>query len=159
MTAPVMMGITSPTGSHLATLEAEVAKLPHGAIVMEHGAGLYSSPYLARCDVRVVCAEDHPGWAEWARWLYGDKGEIIEMAKRLVARMSEASLLFVDGDARQRGMLVSAAIERRVPVIIAHDTQEAHWHEYGYRESMFRASGYRVTSDTELHRTTLWTLL
>lgn len=151
-----MMGIASPTGSHLPILETQIAALSPGALVVEHGAGLYSTPFLARRDVRVLCVEEHPGWAEWARWLYGDRAEMVEMAKRVVPRLHEVALAFIDGEARQRSFMINACLEYRVPVIVAHDTEEEHWHAYRYREQMFAHPNYKVTHDNEPHRTTLW---
>lgn len=154
--APVMMGITSPTGSHLPILEAAIAALPSGSLVVEHGAGLYSTPLLTRSDVRVLCAEEHIGWAEWARWLYRERGEIVDVAKRLVPRLPEVALAFIDGEARHRGFLIAACLTAKVPTVIAHDTEEQHWDLYGYQPHLFSHPGYTVSHDSEPHRTTIW---
>lgn len=153
-----MMGITSPTGSHLPILEAEVAKLAPDSLVFEHGAGLYSTPLLARSAVSVLCAEEHEGWREWAQWLYQGRVEILELAKRVVPRLPGVSLAFIDGEAKNRGWLIEKCIEARVPTIIAHDTEPGHWQYYGHSERIFTAPAYAITQDNEPHRTTLWTL-
>ena len=159
MTAPVMMGISSPTGSHLPALTAVVSALPSGALVIEHGVGLYSTPLLARCDVRVLCAENHPGWLEWARWIYDGRAEFVDSWKRLVPRLTDAALIFIDGTARERGTLLAAALERRVPVIVAHDTADKDWPHYDLKPHYFTWSGYTVTHTAEdTHRTTTWHL-
>lgn len=158
MIAPVMMGITSPTGSHLPTLEAAVRDLPADARVIEHGAGLYSTPLLARLGARVTCAEPHVGWAEWARWIYQGNVEIVDSWKRLVPLLSDTALAFVDGTAKERGPLIAACLERGVPAIVAHDTQPADWNHYGYQPHFFTYRGYDVSHFAEdTHRTTLWT--
>lgn len=158
MTAPVMMGITSPTGSHLPILDREVTALPSDSLVFEHGAGLYSTPLLARSAVRVLCSEEHEGWREWARWLYQDRAEMLELAKRVVPRLPEVALAFIDGEAGNRGWLISKCIEAHVPTIIAHDTEEDHWSYYDHREQYFRHAAYIITHDDQPHRTTLWKL-
>ena len=94
-----MMGIESPTGSHLPVLEAAVLAAGD-AIVIEHGAGLYSSPLLARLNARVVCIESHVGWAEWARWIYQGKAEIIDTWKHAADLLPDAAVVFIDGVAR-----------------------------------------------------------
>lgn len=157
MTAPVMMGISSPTGSHLPTLEAAAHLISIGSLVIEHGAGLYSTPLLARLGVRVVCSEPHVGWAEWARWIYNGNVEIVESWKRLVPLLSDAALVFIDGPAKERGLLLAACIDHGVPLIVAHDTQEQDWDHYGHKRHLFRPQGYVVTQHSEdTHRTTLW---
>lgn len=157
MTAPVMMGITSPTGSHLPVLEHAASRLTPGSLVIEHGAGLYSTPLLARFDVRVACAEPHTGWAEWARWIYQGKVEIHDSWKRLVPLLDDAALVFIDGPAKERGPLIVSCFEHSVPVIVAHDTQQEDWQHYGYQPHFFEQRGYAVSQHSEdTHRTTLW---
>jgi hypothetical protein len=157
MIAPVMMGITSPTGSHLPTLEAAVRRLAPDSHVAEHGAGLYSTPLLARLGVRVTCAEPHVGWAEWARWIYRGNVDIVDSWKRLVPLLSDVALAFVDGAAKERGPLIAACLERGVSTIIAHDTQPEEWAAYGYQPHFFTYRGYDVSQHAEeTHRTTLW---
>ncbi len=157
MTAPVMMGITSPTGSHLPVLEAAAARLSPDSFVVEHGAGIYSTPLLARLGVRVLCSEPHPGWAEWARWMYQDRGVITASWKRLVPRLTEAALAFIDGPAKERGPLLAACFAAKVPTIVAHDTQPKDASHYEYHAHYFKHPGYTVTHSAEdTHRTTLW---
>jgi hypothetical protein len=158
MTAPVMMGITSPTGSHLPILEVEIAKLPPDALVIEHGAGLYSTVLLARAGVRVACAEEHEGWREWARFVYEGRAEMVEMTKRLVPKLPDAALVFIDGETRGRSFLLSECIKARAPVIIMHDTEQEHWGIYGHHAHNFETTAYHITHDNEPHRTTLWKL-
>lgn len=161
MTVPVMMGIASPTGSHLPTLEAAVAGLSAGSLVIEHGAGMYSTPLLCRSSARVLCLEVHPGWAEWARWMYMSAGIEHEIAgyKQGVPRMAEAALVFIDGEAKERGLLLAACLERRVPIVIAHDTEQHTWQHYGIHPHLFEWRGYRIEHFAEdTHRTTQWTL-
>jgi hypothetical protein len=152
-----MMGISSPTGSHLATLEEEIAKLPPDALVIEHGAGLYSTPLLSRSPIKVMCAEPHVGWSEWAKWMYRDQANVVTSWKRVVPVLETASLVFIDGPASERGPLLSLCLERGVPVVIVHDTEEREWSYYGLREHLFSFRGYTVTHHAEdSHRTTRW---
>lgn len=153
-----MMGIASPTGSHLPVLEAEVAALPEGALVIEHGAGLYSTPLLARMGVRVLCSEPHAGWSEWARWIYDGRVEIGTFDET-VARLGEAALVFLDGPAKERGQLLPMCLDLGVPTVIAHDTQRKEWRYYDFKLHMFEHERYTVTHSSEdTHRTTLWKL-
>lgn len=160
MTVPVMMGIASPTGSHLPSLEAALAELPTGAVVVEHGAGLYSTPTLCRFPVRVLCSESHLGWLDWARWMYSCAArdvEFVDSWKRLVPRLAEAAVVFIDGAATERGPLLQASLERNVSCVVVHDTDEKHWSYYGLRPHMFEWRGYKVTHHAEdSHRTTVW---
>lgn len=160
-TVPVMMGIASPTGSHLPALSAVVESLEPCALVIEHGAGMYSTPLLCRYPVRVLCAERHPGWLDWARWMYaGRDHEIVHGFKELIPRLAEASAIFIDGESKERGDLLLAALERRVPNIVAHDTNADDWQFYGFQPGFFNWRGYRVTHTAEdSHRTTAWRLL
>lgn len=161
MTAPVMMGIDSPTGSHLRALTEAVAALPPGSLVIEHGAGLYSTPLLCRSDVEVLCIETHEGWSEWARWMYAGSGKtfaVEESWKRAQDVLARTSLVFIDGSARERGRLLKLCLERKAPLIIVHDTEPHHWHEYGHQSHFFSDTAYVVTSDAEPHQTTVWRL-
>ena len=152
-----MMGIASPTGSHLPVLESQVGKLTSDALVIEHGAGLYSTPLLARLGCRVLCAEPHPGWREWAEWIYQRRAEFVDSYKRIIERVGEASLVFVDGPARERGPILQACFDHGVPAVIAHDTQQGEWGHYGYQPHMFKQPDYAVSQHAEdSHRTTLW---
>jgi hypothetical protein len=153
-----MMGIASPTGSHLPVLEAEARALPPGALIIEHGAGLYSTPLLARLGVRVLCSEPHPGWAEWARWIYDGKVEVCSI-DQAISSLSEAALVFLDGPAKERGQLLPLCLDAHVPAIIAHDTNRREWRYYDFKPHMFGHERYEVThSAEESHRTTLWKL-
>jgi hypothetical protein len=154
--ARTMMGIASPTASHLPVLEAEVIAAGDGLIV-EHGAGLYSTVLLARHGCRVVCLEPHQGWAEWARWVYADHVEVADSIDP--ARLAGAALVFLDGPAKERGPLLQACLDACVPTIIAHDTNKREFAYYGFAPSMFADGRYAVTHTAEdTHRTTLWKL-
>lgn len=151
-----MMGIECPTGSHLPVLEQYAHS---GTVVIEHGAGLYSTPLFARAGCRVLCCEPHPGWAEWARWMYQGNVEMLDSYKRAIERLGEAHLVFIDGPARERGVLLQQSLDRGVPVIVAHDTQQGEWVHYQYQPHMFKHPDYVVTQHSEdTHRTTLWVL-
>jgi hypothetical protein len=156
-----MMGIASPTGSHLPSLTAVVESLPPGSLVLEHGAGMYSTPLLCRYDVRVLCSEAHAGWSEWARWMYTSAGrehQIVDSYKRLVPRLTEAAAVFTDGEAKERGPLLAAALERCVPRVVAHDTDPRDWGHYGFQSHHFEWRGYSIAHFAEdSHRTTVWT--
>jgi hypothetical protein len=157
---PVMMGIASPTGSHLPALVAALDSLPAGALVIEHGAGLYSTPLLAQRDIEVQCIETHAGWLEWAAWVYRLSSRPCEMVDSWKhADVGRAALVFVDGAARDRGPLVKLALEKGASLIVAHDTEEEHWSEYRHQRHYFEAPGYKVTHDNEPHRTTVWSRL
>lgn len=152
-----MMGISSPTGSHLPSLTKAVEALPSEALVIEHGAGLYSTPLLARLGCRVLCVEPHEGWREWARWIYDDRAEMADSWKRAVPRLAEAAVVFIDGPANERGPLLHAALQANVPTIIVHDTEEREWDFYGHKRHFFEWPKYRVTHHSEdTHRTTVW---
>lgn len=153
-----MMGIESPTGSHLPVLTDALLSAPDGALVVEHGAGLYSTPLLARdAGIRVVCIEPHPGWSEWARWIYQGAAEIVGTWKHAASHLDAASIVFIDGPAQERGVLLQACLDRGVPCIIAHDTNPDERHHYGYQPHMFAHVDYAITQHTDMvHHTTLW---
>ncbi len=154
--AKSMMGIASPTASHLPILERAVHDSADG-LVIEHGAGLYSTPLLARLGRPVLCSESHPGWLEWAAWIYQGKAEIVDSWKDLIPRLGEASVLFVDGAASERGPIIQAALDCGVPFIVAHDTNKREWYHYGYQPHMFKVQGYEISHSSEdTHQTTLW---
>lgn len=141
-------------GSHLDTLAALLANLPAGSLVVEHGAGLYSTPLIARCPLRVIVAERDPGWAAWAQWMYESAGTtclVVERAKHI--KLDGVSLLFVDGDSSERAFLLDQALAARVPIIAAHDTQDRGTR---YRPHQFSAPGYEVTHDGKSPQTTTW---
>lgn len=153
--------LTTPTASHMEMLKAALSSLPDGALVIEHGAGMYSTPLLCRYKARVFCAESHPGWAEWARWMYTSAGidhELADSYKRCVYKFEDCSLLFIDGTARERGVLLKVALERKVPLIVCHDTEEQEWHHYQLHRHYFSAPGYDVSHHDDIHRTTTWRL-
>lgn len=153
-----MMGIESPTGSHLPVLE-QAAGDAANRLVIEHGAGLYSTPLLARLGCNVLCCEPHAGWAEWARWIYQGNVEMVGSFKRVIERLGDAAVVFLDGPTRERGLLLQACLERHVPTIIAHDTQQGDWGHYGYQPHMFTHVDYVISQHAEeSHRTTLWRL-
>jgi hypothetical protein len=102
---------------------------------------------------RVVCAEPHPAWAEWARWIYQDgTAEIVSAPNP--GEISSAALVFIDGQANERGSLLLACLAAGVPAIIAHDTGKRTRREYGFADSMFEHPEYDVTTPAE--NTTLW---
>jgi len=149
-----MFGITEPTGSHVPTLEA-AARACTG-LVIEHGAGLYSTPLLARLGCRVLCVESVPAWREWAAWIYQGRAEIPESLRNV--RLPDAALVFIDGAREERSALLSACLAAGVPTIVAHDTHPRCFTEYGWRDEQFTAPGYVVTHDDfkRKFRTTLW---
>lgn len=143
-------------GSHVGALRAELSKLDAGALVVEHGAGMYSSVEIARHDVRVICAEEAPGWQSWAAWVYADRdAQIVDRWKHTVPILDGAALVFIDGRARDRSKLLGACLERRVPVIILHDTEQSAWHEYGWSAQLIGPPGYDAEHHGELPRTTV----
>ena len=152
----MMFGITEPTGSHLPILEAAARKTT--GLVIEHGAGLYSTPLLARLGCRVLCCESQPGWRDWAAWMYEGRAEVVETITPALARLPEATLVFIDGPSSERAQLIEACFDMRVPTIVAHDTHPRIWQEYGWRKEHFSARGYTVTHDDlqDRYRTTLW---
>jgi hypothetical protein len=151
-----MMGIASPTGSHLPVLEQYVRAAGNGLII-EHGAGLYSTVLLARLCRRVLCMEPHKGWAEWARWVYEDRVEMADSIAATIARLPEAAVVFLDGPAKERGVLLTAALNAGVPVIIAHDTNKREFNYYGFTAAQFSDERYEISHHAEdSHRTTLW---
>ena len=152
-----MFGITAPTGSHVPTLE-RAARLASAGLVIEHGAGLYSTPLFARLGCRVLCCESQPEWREWAAWIYQGRAELVGSFREIVPHIKGATLVFIDGAAKERGGLLSACILAGVPLIVAHDTHERCFAEYGWVEEHFTAPGYTVTHDDfkRKFRTTLW---
>lgn len=149
-----MFGITEPTGSHVPTLER--AARACAGLVIEHGAGLYSTPLLARLGCRVLCCEAQPAWREWATWIYEGRAEIADSVP--FSRLADAALVFVDGALDERSPLLSACIAAKVPTIVAHDTHPRGWEEYGWTVAQFTAPGYKITYEDHLekYRTTLW---
>ncbi len=159
MKALPVLTITSLAGSHLTALEVSLDSLSPGSLVIEHGAGLYSSPLFAARDVEIVCIETNPGWSEWAGWLYSMAGRafsIQESWKRCADVLDRAALVFIDGEARHRGDLLRLCLERGVPLIVAHDTQSERQGGYGYHAHYFEHPGYAVTHDALPVRTTVW---
>jgi hypothetical protein len=150
----MMFGIVDPTGSHSPVLEA-AARAADG-LVLEHGAGLYSTPLLARVGCRVVCAEPHRGWSEWAAWIYEGRALVVDLWRSV--DLSTIALAFIDGPANERAPLLDACLAAGVPSIVAHDTHERCFAEYGWRAEHFAAPGYVVTHDTfkRKYRTTHW---
>lgn len=154
-----MMGVASPTASHLPVLTAACDALPPGSLVIEHGAGMYSTPLLAALDVKVHCHEPHPAWAEWARWIYGDDAVITDSMEFTTARLCAASVVFLDGPAKERGVLLPVCLAAGVATIIVHDTNKREWHFYGFTREMFEDARYDVTHHAEdSNRTTIWKL-
>jgi hypothetical protein len=153
MKKPPKMEVQYPTGSHRHALE-QAARDAGTGLVIEHGAGMYSSPLLARLGCRVLCVESHEGWREWAEWIYqGRAGVVADIPS---ARLRDASLVFVDGVAEERGPLLSACMESRVPLILAHDTDQNTWNYYGFSSHHFMTTLYAVSHPAP--RTTLWKL-
>lgn len=152
----MMFGINEPTGSHVGVLERVAAGT--SGLVIEHGAGLYSTPLLMRLGCRVLCCEPNDGWREWARWMYREQGETVTTLREVMPRLAEAALVFIDGPANERGPLLTACLAAGVPSIVAHDTHERCFTEYGWQPEHFTAPGYVVTHDVykRKYRTTLW---
>lgn len=152
--------IDSFWGSHTDTLSAALSGLPSGALVIEHGAGLYSSTLIARYDVRAMVIEELPGWTEWAAWVYGSAGRemtSLDRAKPVIPKLAEAALVFIDGAARERGDLLRWSLEAGAPLIIAHDTEDDTRKTYGYAPHLFSHKGYAATHDgRSFARTTTW---
>ncbi len=152
-----MMNIKSPTGSHLPTLLDAVKRTGSSPVVIEHGAGLYSTPLLSRLECRVVCHEPNPNWREWANWIYEGQCRFVESFDELLKSVSSASVVFIDGPALERGPLLSASIAARVASIVVHNTEEGDWSAYALTAEHFSAPGYEVKHySADTYRTTLW---
>lgn len=144
-------------GSHLQVLEPALDSLPAGSLVIEHGAGLYSTPAIAKRDVRVLCIEDEPGWRSWAAWMYAKHdASVLERAKQTASDLPSAALVFIDGATRERGDLLKWSLTAGVPCIIAHDTEDDMAKTYGFHRHLMSVSGYVVTHDGDRPRTTMW---
>lgn len=161
MTRVVSYDINPIWGTHTPALERELAALPRGSLVVEHGAGVYSTPLIAKFDVRVVCIEDLQGWRGWASWIYAAAGrdaEVLDRAKPIVPRLSDVSLVFIDGIIQERGDLLRWALAAKAPTIIAHDTEDDYRKMYGYSSHLFRDANYEVTGDGSRPLTSIWKL-
>lgn len=136
----------------------ETAARAATGLVVEHGAGLYSTPLLARIGCRVLCCESQAGWREWAAWMYGDRGEVTDSLDAVIARLGHSSLVFIDGPSNERARLIEACFRVGVRTIVAHDTAPRVYREYGWTFEHFNAPGYTVTHDdvNAKYRTTLW---
>lgn len=151
-------------GSHTSVLSSALESLDysgHQPLIIEHGAGMYSSPVIAQHAVRVVCIEEAMGWRSWSRWLYEQAGREVSLmsrAKESLPLLASAALVFIDGAARERGDLLKWALAAKVPTIIAHDTEEDTSGTYGYHKHVFGAGEYAVTHDGGKPRTTVWRL-
>jgi hypothetical protein len=144
-------------GTHSGALSLALESLPPGSLVVEHGAGIYSTPLIARYDVQVICIESLPGWASWANWVYLGAGRVVstcERAKRAVPHLPRAALVFIDGLASERADLLKWSIAAKVPTIIAHDTERDASTLYGY--AMHDVQGYTIAHDDRRPRTTVW---
>jgi hypothetical protein len=148
----IVMPVAPPTGSHWPVLLAEASALPVDSLVIEHGAGLYSTPLLAQLACWVLCVESHEGWREWAAWIYRGRGAVVESPPDV----KSASLVFIDGAAEERGPLLEACLSCGVPTIIAHDTDPKTRDYYGYKPHHFMVTRYEVSHPAA--RTTLWKL-
>jgi hypothetical protein len=155
MKKPPKMEILHPTASHLPALEAALSD-PSSAWVIEHGAGLYSTPTFQRSHAKVLCIESHPGWADWARWMYRDHHGSEVVTAIPWDRVGDAVLVFIDGPADERGPLLTSCLARGVQTIIAHDTGIKTREYYGYKPEHFMVTRYTVTNPVD--RTTVWKL-
>jgi hypothetical protein len=147
--------IPEPTASHLPLLE-RAALASHG-LVIEHGAGLYSSPLLARLGRDVLCVEGNDEWRAVAASHYGSRVTFGSLADALAA-LPSAGLVFIDGAQCERARLLDAALSAGVPHIVAHDTHERCFTYYGWRPEHFAAPDYAVEHDVfkRKYRTTYW---
>lgn len=114
---------------------------------------MYSSTLIARYNVRVVCIEEASGWRSWAEWLYNGRAELVTRAKRVISRLPDAALVFIDGAARERGDLLRWALDAGAPTVIAHDTEDG---QYGYR---LTDSRYAIEHDSKRPQTTTFRLI
>ena len=152
-----MMHIKSPTGSHLPILYQVVDHAHIDGLIVEHGAGLYSTPMLARMERNILCYEPDPGWHEWAAWMYEGRVRFVDSFSALLRSVEQAAVVFIDGAAKERGLLLTAAISASVPAIVVHNTEQGDWDTYGLKAAHFTAPGYEVTHHSEdSYRTTLW---
>jgi hypothetical protein len=152
MRKPPKMEISHPTASHLPVLEQAAREVGAG-LVIEHGAGLYSTPLFARLGCNVLCIEQHEGWREWAQWIYQGRATFVASVGDA---LRSAGLVFIDGPAEERGPLLSACLDTNVPTIIAHDTGIKTRDYYGYKPNHFMVTRYEVTHPVD--RTTVWRL-
>jgi hypothetical protein len=154
MKKPPKMEIVHPTASHWPALEAELTNVCDGDLVIEHGAGLYSTPLFARAGCDVLCIESHDGWAQWARWMYRGPVDVVKSPSGV--NLTDAMLVFIDGPAEERGPLLTACLEANVPTIIAHDTGIKTREYYGYKPEHFMVTRYDISYPVD--RTTVWKL-
>jgi hypothetical protein len=152
MTRSYCFDIEPQWGSHAAMLESALSALAPGSLVVEHGAGVYSSPLIARYDLQVACIEEADGWRSWSQWMYGSRAKVLSRAKEAIPYLACASLVFIDGATRERADLLKWALNARTPQVIAHDTQD---HQYGY--CLNERAGYLIDQDVGPPTTTRWT--
>lgn len=138
-------------GSHAAMLESALDTLPAGSLVIEHGAGMYSSPLISRRDLRVICIEEATGWRSWAKWLYGGKVTLLARAKESIPHLASAALVFIDGAARERADLLKWTLQAGAPLVIAHDT-----HDPQYDYQIGNRGDYVINHDRGTPATTRW---
>lgn len=146
-------------GSHSDLLARELSMLEPGALVLEHGAGLYSTPLIAASGADVIVVESLAGWRAWSQWLYERHTKApryLEHAKRAIPMLGDLSIAFIDGVDRERGDLLRWCLDAGVPVVIAHDTQDETRKQYNYQPHAYIRANYTIEHDGSAPRTTVW---
>lgn len=109
-------------GSHVEVLSWVVGNLEEDARILEIGCGLNSTPILAQRDL--VSVERKAGWAEKMR------GEGFNIVPASPGNFNDFSLVFVDGEQKERASFIQQALDAGVPWVVWHDSELPQY--YGY---------------------------
>lgn len=145
---------TVPTnhGTHLALLCEYAAQVPKGGLIVELGAGHFSTPALhgiARGrGARVWTYESESAWAEPFLHLMWENRIIIERMPGDFQweywSVNPPFLFFIDCDTEDRAPALAKAYADGVRVIIAHDSNRE---AYGFDWSLYPEAVHHATGD------------
>jgi hypothetical protein len=128
-------------GTHMDVLRSWVARLKPQSI-LEHGAGLNSTPYLRSLGIRVVTIEDDPRW---------HAGAALSVPFEHWDASERFDIVLVDGPGTQRAQVVEASMIVGSRCIIEHDAEAWSSAELELRLKLCDAYGYAFSQDSTLN--------
>ncbi len=144
-------------GTHASVL-IEVLEENEVKYILEDGGGVHSTPIFIATGALVTTVEEDDIWRLKLRVLFHrsinwlllgtwDEGHIFEEIPDLV---------FIDGKKATRGDRANQAFARKVPIIIAHDTEIPTYYGYDYIQD----KGYtRMIYTDRGKQTTVWKIV
>jgi hypothetical protein len=124
-------------GSHIRVFEKIFESLPVST-VLEFGMGLYSTPFFAtHCDFVVSVEQESRQWYDETvakikspNWRHIYEADPEAVFNHFDNNGTKFDLVFSDGMAGTRYVVANLALQKKVPIIVLHDTEKVSYYRW-----------------------------